>query len=239
MPYCSKCGVEVEESVDTCPLCETPIQKMDKISKSGQKKYPEEPPKKRSVYKLSKERKRLLAWEIMSMSLLIPLVSVTIINLITDGTIKWAKYPIAALILVWIMTSIPLIYPKKTIVIIVGEVLALTSFLALIDSFDGKIEWVIDLAVPIVVILAVIVTGIVLLSIKTKRKGANIAAYIILGIGIICLGLDLTISSYIEQTLTVNWSLYVLIPTMTTALFLLYIHYRIINIIDLKKRFQL
>ena len=29
MPYCSRCGVEVDDYTDFCPLCEAPIQRLD------------------------------------------------------------------------------------------------------------------------------------------------------------------------------------------------------------------
>ena len=29
MTYCSRCGVEVEERAQVCPLCEAPIQRLD------------------------------------------------------------------------------------------------------------------------------------------------------------------------------------------------------------------
>ena len=42
MPYCSRCGVEVDEGVPACPLCRAPIQRLDEgEARPGLKPWPE------------------------------------------------------------------------------------------------------------------------------------------------------------------------------------------------------
>jgi len=43
MPYCSKCGVEVDDGIEKCPLCDLPIQyfQEDDKKKIIKKVYPE------------------------------------------------------------------------------------------------------------------------------------------------------------------------------------------------------
>ena len=73
MPYCSKCGVEVETHQTHCPLCQTKIQEIEDLLIEDKKKYPDkqvlQPRKIRT-----RKQKRILAWEIMSVTLLLPLL---------------------------------------------------------------------------------------------------------------------------------------------------------------------
>ncbi len=253
MPYCSKCGVEVGEEVQKCPLCNLPIQHFpeDKAEKIGKKKYPDrtdqqlngksypdkeiEKPGKR---KLTRKDKRIRVWEIIGVSLLIPFLIVTFTNLIINTTITWAKFPMISLMLVWLLCTFPLVFPKRPVIMILGIALSLLGFLVLVDYFsDGTINWFITLALPIIPLVLVLSIGVVIPSIYVKKKGMNIAAFILFAVGLLNLGLDLIISSS-HNHITVTWSLFVLVPTFIIGGFLMYMHYRFTKDTDFKTKIK-
>ena len=73
-----------------------------------------------------------------------------------------------------------------------------------------------------------------------KKKGANLAAFILFGVGILNLGLDLIIMSTLQGKVTITWSLFVLVPTAIVGGFLLYLHYRFKDLNkEVKERLQM
>jgi hypothetical protein len=240
MPYCSKCGVEVEKGVEKCPLCQLPINGVEEDSPPP-KKYPDVPVKHPEKTPLTPRQKRIRAWEIIGASLLIPFLIVVFTDLIVNETVSWARYPMIALLLTWMLTTFPLVFTKRPFVIITGELLSVLIFLVLVDYLhDWTVDWFYKLALPNLAVLILISSAVVILSTQAKRKGANIAAFILFGVGALNLGLDMIIMSTLRQQVSITWSLFVLVPCFIIGGFLLYLHYRFKNLNqDIKERLQM
>ncbi|MCE7742859.1 MAG: zinc ribbon domain-containing protein [Candidatus Heimdallarchaeota archaeon] len=254
MPYCSKCGVEVDDDVKECPLCSLPIQQFpdETVEKPSKRKYPDrtdqqvngklypdkeiEHPSRR---KLTPKEKRFKAWEVITASMLTPFLIVTFTDLIINATISWARFPMIALMLAWMLCTFPLLFTKRPVIMIVGIAVALISFLVLVDYFDNwMFDWIHTLALPIIALVLVLSVAVVVPSIKVKNKGMNIAAFILFAVGILNLGLDLIIMSTIQGKVTVTWSLFVLVPTFIVGGFLMYMHYRFTKDTDFKTKIK-
>jgi hypothetical protein len=230
MPFCKRCGVEVESDKTHCPLCNTALEELDEESIEKTKKFPDDEQVASPKKERSEKRKRVLRWEILSVTLLIPLMITLFTDLIVNRTVSWSLYPISSLILVWIIISIPLLFPNKLPIILIGETVPYFIFLLIIDLIDnGSIDWYTRLGLPIIAVIITMVLAVIVGTIFVKNKGANIAAFILFGIGITCLGIDFIVTSYIESRFAVNWSLYVLASTVVLGGFLLYVHYRLIK----------
>jgi hypothetical protein len=234
MPYCSDCGVEVEEYVEVCPLCATPIRNGGD-AKAKLEKYPDRP--------VTENRSgifRLLAWETVSVFLLTASFIVVFTNLLIDFSITWAWYPLASFTLAWLLVTFPLLLYGKPVPISVFSVAAILAFLAFVDFIDnGSIDWFYYIALPIAVVIGIVTILVIFLSSKAKKKGANIAAFILFGVGVVILGLDAIIGFALYRTIGLGWSYFVIIPIVFIALFLLYIHHRLLREVNLKKWFQI
>ncbi|MEA2069797.1 MAG: hypothetical protein U9O98_00750, partial [Asgard group archaeon] len=88
-------------------------------------------------------------------------------------------------------------------------------------------------------LIGIITTAVVIGSVKAKRKGLNLPAFILFGIGGICIGLDMIVMSYINSRLTIGWSLFVITPCVIIGVFFLYLHYRLAKKVDIKRKIQL
>ncbi|HUU79763.1 MAG TPA: hypothetical protein VMX55_15600 [candidate division Zixibacteria bacterium] len=236
MPYCTRCGVEVEPNKVNCPLCNTPIQSIDEELPDYKSKYPEEQEIKEEKTPRTAKQTRMLVWEIISFILFIPLIITLSINLIVDHAVNWALYPISSLLLAWIIITIPLVFYKKVVIIAIGESLPFLVYFLVIDLIDnGHLNWYVPLALPIIGTFGIVSTVVAIGFIKVKNRGLNIPAFILFGVGITCLLMDLIITSY-QTAPGVKWSLYVLVPTVLAGGFLLYLHYRVIKGKDLKRK---
>jgi hypothetical protein len=240
MPYCSKCGVEVDQGVENCPLCQLPINGIEEDAVAP-KKYPDVPVEHPKKAPLTPQQKRKRVWEIIGASLLIPFLIVVFTDLIVNETVSWARFPMIALLLAWMLTTFPLVFTRRPFVIISGEVISILIFLVLVDYLhDWKVDWFYRLALPNLAVLILISSAVVILSNLAKRKGANIAAYILFGIGALNLSLDMIIMSSIREQISITWSLFVLVPCFIIGGFLLYLHFRFKNLNqDIKERLQL
>ena len=234
MPYCSKCGVEVQPGTKKCPLCGTPIQQFEEENEELPL-YPEKKVKQKKE-RLSNRQKRIFAWEIVTATIMTIIVLLLLINAVVDKNISWSLYPVASLMALWLFTTFPLFFPTKVVILVVGELLTLISYLAALDGIDGKIQWFHRLALPIVFLISLIAFAVTFSSIKVKRKGANIAAFILFGISAICIGIDLIITFIISGKITLTWSLIAAPPIIIVGAFLIYVHYRFKHI-NIKKRF--
>lgn len=246
MSYCIKCNVEVDPFIEKCPLCQSDIQKTNNVDEIlAEKRYPEkiieedETVEDEDQKKRSRKRKRFVALEVVSVSAVVPFIIVLGINMFIERSFTitiWGMYASTSIVLAWILISVPLLFLKRPLLIVVGETLSLIAFLVLIDFYNGwTLTWSYRLALPIIGITALATSIVVLMSIKSKNKGINIAAFVLFGVSVICLGLDLIISSYSHETITVKWSFYVIVPLMLIGGFLLYLYYRLTRIIDLKR----
>ena len=240
MPYCSKCGVEVDQGVEKCPLCQLPINGMEEGAAPPQK-YPDVPVEHPKRPPMTTTQKRVRAWEIVGATLLIPFLIVVFTDLIVNETVSWARFPMIALLLAWMLATFPLLFARRPLVIISGEVLSVLIFLVLVDYLhDWVIDWFYKLALPNLAVLILIASAVTIISTQAKRKGVNIAAYILFGIGALNLGLDLIIMSSLAGTITMKWSLFVLVPCFIIGGFLLYLHFRFKNLNqDIKERLQM
>jgi hypothetical protein len=241
MPYCSKCGVELSEDAAACPLCSTPVQKTGGETNAEVRKYPDIPVDPTRLVPMEPKKMRLFVWEVMSISLLTPLLIVILTNFLIDWSITWSRFPLMILGMVWLATTAAVFFTRIPILLVLSEILILLGFLCGIDYLvDFKVDWFLPLALPIVVDVVFSTILVVIASLVAKKKGTNIASYVLFGIGLVTGGLDFIISSSMYHTFGIGWSLYVIIPGLIVGCFLLYVHYRGKKIVDVvRKRFQI
>ena len=235
--YCPRCGVEVESNKLRCPLCNTPIQSLDEEKPDYSSKFPEESTENEKKTATKPKQKRLQIWEISSVILLIPIIVTLSINVIVQGTVNWSLYPVASILFVWAAYTIPLLLPKRIAIIAICEFIFPQVYFIVIDLIgNGRLDWYLQLGLPIAGVATIMLGLIIFGIIKVKHKGLNIVSFILFGGSIICVVIDLTVTSYTQAIVNARWSLYVLVPAVLIGGFLLYLHYRFIKGKDLKRK---
>jgi hypothetical protein len=223
MAYCSQCGVEVEERAERCPLCQAPIQRLDE-PKAEAPHYPEVPV-------LPGRQVRYLVWLVSTAVLLSAALTCIAINLVHDQGISWSRYPTTGAGVLWLFITLVVIFARRPIFVIVGQAVATAGFLALIDLFDGHLDWFVPLALPIVAVVSGASLLVWMVARLSRRAPALTAASVLLSCALASVGLDLLISAQLGAV-GLGWSFIVLAAVVPPTAFLVYFHIRLSGRMD-------
>jgi len=238
MPYCSRCGVEVDTDVEKCPLCSTDIQILEPEEDQFQR-YPSKIAPHSIAPKRNKKERRRMAAIYVTFGLLIPASIAIAADIVINGDVTWGTYTISSLIYIWVLILLPLLYYKKPVLTLLAYYLSTLFFLYSIDSFSGGIYWFQGLAFPIITITAVLTVIILFLTRHSKLKGINILSYCVFALGIECIGIEFTVSLFLAGTISLGWSIIVLSAAVPAAGLLYYIFYKTKKPFKVKEYFHI
>jgi len=238
MPYCSRCGVEVDDDVSKCPLCSLEIQVLESEEKKFGR-YPEKAAPHSHAPKRNKKEKRRMAAILVTFGLLIPASIAIVADIVINGSVTWGTYTISSLIYIWVLILLPLLYYKKPVLTLMAYYLSTLFFLYSIDSFNGGIFWFQGLAFPIITITAALIVINIFISRHSKVKGINILSYLVFSIGIECIGIELAVSVFLTGAISLGWSMIVLSAAIPAAGLLYYIYYKTGKPLKVKKYFHI
>ncbi len=229
MAYCPKCGVEVDSK--KCPLCSYTIkQDIHTVPFSHSVEVD-----KRTFHLSAKEKKSIYNASTTFFAILISSICLTV-DFYFDNRVSWAIYPIIAASTMAFITGVS-IYVKGPLKII-SIVALFLLMLFLLDIYIPVTNFFLKISLPISSITLVICLGIVMIIKKSSRKGANIPGYILIGIALLTITIDLIIQNFIGNRLVLTWSLITTVSLLPIALFLLYIHHVFSKRVDLNKVFH-
>lgn len=238
MPYCSRCGVEVQEEAVKCPLCNSVIQKFLEDPAPG-RSFPEDELIIHRSPRMNRKERLNLASVITAFGMLVPLLITVAVDLMINRHISWSLYPVVSLsgCLFIVLTALfSGRHPGRMIWIIFFILLANLQVmvgLSLIPEISGK------LGGPIIFFAALSSHITVIASKRTKKRGSNVAAFILIAVGIFCLFTDLWLNTNLFGHTRAGWSLIVLAATQPITIILLYLHYRKSKNSLLKKYFHI
>ncbi len=240
MIQCPNCGVELEENANFCSLCGEPLidEHTDnpvslRIGTSLRKE------KQRADYhKLTELQKRKIFWKISGIILIPGIILTLVINLVGDQTILWSKYPVTAGLFLFINITLYTFLRNRAILVASLSLLTTAVFFVLLNIYTGDSGF--DMKSGLVMLLAAYMTIIILsfLIKKSKQKGLNIIAFSLFAAGLLCVCTDGIISLYSRGSLHFGWSLIVIVSTLFISAILLYIHYRLKRVTDLRRFFH-
>lgn len=238
MPYCSRCGVEVDDEVIKCPLCFTEIQILDP-EKKDLGRYPEKAAPHSHAPKRNKIERRRMAAILVTFGLLIPASIAIAADIVINGDVTWGTYTISSLIFLWVLILLPLLYYKKPLLTLLAYYLSTLFYTYSLNSFSGGIFWFKGLAFPIITVTAALIILNIFMSRIIKIKGINILSFIVFSLGIECLGIELAVSLFMTGTVVLGWSLIVLSAVIPAAGLLYYIYYKTGKPLKVKKYFHI
>ena len=246
MPYCPDCGVEIGDAPQ-CPLCgaknpraATGPDTEKSCADAGSEKSSELHFMPEVVEKeFSGTEKRTIAWEVLSVAFCIAILVLAAVNLFESRRLSWSLYPIASIMLLWIEGAALLVLKEKPILRVFLSALAPLLFLVALGFITKNPRWALGLAVPIAV-LAESLTGAVFFAIsKSKQKGLNLIAYVLVAIATLCIGLEIFIDLFSRGAVFFDWSPICAMSLLPIAAFLLYLNYRVIKTTNLRRLFHL
>lgn len=241
MKVCNYCGVELDAEMNFCPLCghksNTPVVKSRKDVNNKEQKVSKT--ESYNFEELTHSQQRKVVWELAAFVLISCVVITLIIDLLVSGKITWSKYTMTIGFILLIDISLIIFVQKRLFLLFSGCFASTTLLLFLLDLYNQHIDSGLKLGIPIIFFICLVVFLLALLIRKSKQKGINIIAYSLIAAGIICMCVEGIITLHTQQQLKFLWSMVVMVSVLPVSAILLYIHYRLKRVTNLKKAFHI
>lgn len=247
MPYCPDCGVEIG-GAPSCPLCGARNPRSTAGAEAGCEDANKETGEtKRGNFlgdaeileNFTPKERNTIAWEVVSVAFAVAITALSAINFLTEQRLSWALFPVSALVFLWIIATVVLVLDRTTPLRWILAALDLPAFLIALGLLTGDTSWAWRLALPIAIFTELIIASLLLQIQNTKRKGLNILAFILVGIAIGCLGIEIFIDLYVTGAIRMSWSAITALALVPIAGFLIYFHYRVAKTTNLRRLFKL
>ena len=209
--YCVRCGVKLQDGVQSCPLCNTPVWN------------PEQPEEKFSYpdhYPRVQEESRLPFAVTMTVISVVAIVVILIICLKLNGVQFWGGYVIGGTMLLYIIAVLPCWFRHPLIEVFIPVGHAAAALYVLLICFKTGGNWFWSFAFPVILASCLLFTATACML--KYIKGGRL---IILGAFLLGLGVFTVLIEFFEHltfdTPMFLWSLYSLIVFGATGGFLL------------------
>ena len=211
--YCIRCGIELEENAEKCPLCETAVPKMENEDNGIYEG--EYPFVNINLYELKMKKVRKAIFMAFFTISIISILEVFFQNIIVYGNIRWAYYVIPSILLFDLMLFVLLnshTLRQNLFFIFVG----LTTFLLIIDYGDKTLSWSLRRGIPITVAFCFV--GLAFSFVWDKHKSDRIK---ILNFSLFFVGVFLLMLEFIIRK-RFSWSIWASIPLFVLNIMLRY-----------------
>lgn len=232
MSLCPKCGVEIDDALASCPLCGAAL-KVDGARLHESMFDPED------REKFTDEERRTIAWEVLSVSTGIAAAVVCLVDLLVEGALSWSLYPISSLVFLWILFTAILRLRGRPALAALLVAVALPLYLLALNRIEGRLSWGPALAVPIALIAEGAAALVVFATKSVQRKGVNVIGFCLLGVSLLCIGVEASITLYFRASIGLHWSTIAATALVPVAGFLFYLHHRVTKKSNLRKLFRL
>ena len=209
--YCVRCGVKLQEGVEACPLCGTPVWNPEETPR--EKTYPNNLP---TLY----SERNLPAVIGMTVLCAAACVAMLVSNLALYGVLEWGGYALGGILLFYVLVILPGWFRKpKWEILIPADHAAIALFTLYVCSKTGG-SWFLSFAFPLIGISCLLITGLYTL-LKHVRGGKP---YILGGFLVALGGMTMLIEFFAHITFgdpMFRWSLYTASTFCVAGLFLL------------------
>lgn len=209
--YCVKCGVKLQDGVDSCPLCGTPVWNPDNIVREST--FPDEYPE---VHK----RSRLAAAAALTVIAVVAELVILTLCLNLYEALMWGGYAMLGIALLYIIAVLPIWFhrPKGEIFVPIDHAAAAGYTLYICLKTGG--HWFLSFAFPLALMSLILSTAMICLLKYVKGGRLFVFGGFLLMIG------GFTVLAELFEHLTFGgpmfrWSLYSLIGFGVVGLFLL------------------
>ncbi len=212
MSYCVHCGVELDATAVSCPLCQTPV--LDPGHPPDKEAPPPFPTRHSQVPPI---HKGAVAGAITAVLACIA-AGCGLLNLFLKPDRGWSLYVIGAAMMLWLWIVIPLIARWIPLLLrIVINVAALTLYVYLMSLDLNGWTWYIGLAVPII-LWGGAVWLLLSLMLRVYRRSLISSITILIGsVGVFLVGVEYLIDRWLTGGVDLSWSLVVLTICVCTA----------------------
>lgn len=205
MSYCVNCGVELDKTAHTCPLCQTqvynPKQAVDFHS-------PTPYPRTKGELEILKKRDSAIVTSVVLGS---TALACGLLNLLVFHNGLWSLYIIGACLLLWIYSIPFLIYSKLPIYIsIFLDGIAAAMYCGIVAfQFPGQ-GWYQNIALPIIILSTILIEVFAIYLKMFKNSILSKACLFFAEVAVLCAGIELFIDFHQKKAFSLSWSAVVL-----------------------------
>ena len=205
MSYCVNCGVELESSLQECPLCHTPVINPKETDR-------EIPP---SPYPVDKGQVEVVKRKDLGILLSVVLtatgVTCLLLNLLVFGQSLWSLLVIGICICLFVFTFPAVYYSKMPIYLsLLSDGIAVAVYLYMIAYLTPSTDWFWQLGLPIVMLVTLCMEIFTFLLKKIPFSVLSGALCLFIEIPLFCAALELMIRRMLFNPLRLTWSAVVL-----------------------------
>ena len=215
MPYCVNCGVELEPSYKSCPLCDTEV-----IIPNKTKKDIDEATAYSRNFEIPKSTSKKYLAFVLSILMMIPNVVFLILDIfIWEGSVE--KFIFAVSAVAWIWLVFPLIWKKpQPIIMLAIDMLSLLLCIYLFTDLTVKDAWFNSLAMPIT-ISAWALAALFILWLRKPRTPSGKAIVGIVMANLMCYVVEICTVVYCNSRLQLWISLAVTAASVPIIIFII------------------
>ncbi len=206
MSYCVNCGVELEASLQECPLCHTPVINLKEVGKEfPPSPYPEN---KGQVEEVKRKDLGIL----LSVVLTATSGTCLLLNLLVFNRHLWSLLVIGICICLFVFTF-PLVYYRKmpSALALLADGAAVAVYLYMIAYLTPSTTWFWQLGLPIVALVFLCVEIFAFLLHKVPLTMLSGALCLFVEIPLFCVSLELLIRNMLaDKAIRLSWSAVVL-----------------------------
>lgn len=205
MSYCVNCGVELESSLQECPLCHTPVINP---KEAGRDVPPSPYPTDKGQVEVVKRKDLGI---LLSVVLTATGVTCLLLNLLVFDHSLWSLLVIGICICLFVFTF-PAVYYSKTPVYIslLADGAAVAVYLYMIAFLTPSMDWFWHLGLPIVAMVTLCMEIFAFLIRRFPFTILSGALCLFIEIPLFCAALELLIRRMLSHPLWLTWSAVVL-----------------------------
>jgi hypothetical protein len=225
MAYCPKCGVEVEDDVKCCPLCDFPIPDVNEGNYPHDAKYPQAI----NTYDedhLGKKNKAFFSLTIIAISIM---VIIGVIYLVYPWNHELLKYIALADLSIFAIVFFAMGYLQPNYNFLGAYITVVVTCLLVFLILGSQSNWFLSYAFPIatLVYLDISLFRFVLKHTRHKSQFIFIPSNLILFVIVLASGIDGIISINVLGSIHLTWSLIVAVSGICIIVLLQTIYHRI------------
>jgi len=138
-------------------------------------------------------------------------VTCGLLNAFVFRSSLWSLAVIGVVLVLWVIMIPVVIYTRQPIYLsILLDGVAVIVYLYLLTYLTGHNSWFYGLGLPIVLLVTAVVEAVMFCIRKLPMSFLTGALYLISGIAVLCVGLELLIDRFLRQEIALGWSAIVL-----------------------------
>ena len=211
MSYCVNCGVELEQSLGQCPLCNTPVINPGE----GVWKKIEEVAQSTSPFPGEKGQVEVVKRKDMAILMTTVMVTTSVVcgllNILVYSVRPWSLVVIGACILLWVILIPVAIYSRQSVYTsVLLDGLGTVLYLYMLTFLSGSSQWFWGIGMPIAVLVTLVTEFLVVCLHMLPRSFLTNALYSFTSLTALSIGLEILIDRYIQGKVQLGWSTIVL-----------------------------